>query len=80
MKAADRVASLPATVLPTIDGAPGTVAGVTATTADAAPVPTELMARILTAYAVPFVSPLMSTGLDEPGTAIQAPPAVVRYS
>ena len=58
VNAADSWRFDPATVLPTIAGAPGTVAGVAVCGDDAAPVPTALIARTLTWYVVPFVSPV----------------------
>ena len=54
----------------TIPGASGTVAGVTGVTlpdaADAAPVPTLLVAVTVNTYTVPFVRPLTVIGLEEP--------------
>src|SRR5690606_35973570 len=63
LKAAGRVASLPAIVSPRIEGAPGVVAGVTAIGAEAAPAPTAFTARRLTSYPVPLTSPVRTTGL-----------------
>jgi hypothetical protein len=56
-----------ATVAVPMVGAPGTVAGVTLLeAADAAPVPTALVAVTVKAYGVPFVNPLTVRGLLPP--------------
>ena len=48
-------------------GAPGTVAGITAfEAADAAPVPTELVAVTVKVYDVPLVRPVTVSGLALP--------------
>jgi hypothetical protein len=56
----------PAVAVPIV-GAPGTVAGVTLLeAADAAPVPTPLVAVTVKVYAVPLLSPLTARGLLAP--------------
>jgi len=56
----------PAVAVPIV-GAPGTVAGVTLLeAADAAPVPTPLVAVTVKVYAVPLVSPFTARGLLAP--------------
>ena len=62
--------ALPAVAVPIV-GAPGTVAGVTLLeAADAAPVPTPLVAVTVKVYAVPLVKPV--TVIDVHG-AVQVP-------
>ena len=77
VKTAESWASLPATVSPTIAGAPGTVAGVTVTGLDAAPTPTAFTARMLTATAVPLARPVMVIGLVGVEAVDQEPPLAV---
>ena len=56
----------PAVAVPIV-GAPGTVAGVTLLeAAEAAPVPTPLVAVTVKVYAAPLVSPLTARGLLAP--------------
>jgi len=56
----------PAVAVPIV-GVPGTVAGVTLLeAADAAPVPTPLVAVTVKVYAVPLVNPLTVRGLVPP--------------
>ena len=58
--------ALPPVAVPIV-GAPGTVAGVTLLdAADAAPVPTALVAVTVKVYAVPLVSPVTVIGEAEP--------------
>jgi hypothetical protein len=60
------VLPFPAVAVPIV-GAPGTVAGVTLLeAADAAPVPTPLVAVTVKVYAVPLLSPLTARGLPAP--------------
>jgi len=57
---------LPAVAVPMV-GAPGTVAGVTLLeAAEAAPVPTPLVAVTVKVYGVPLLSPLTVRGLPAP--------------
>jgi len=73
VKATDAVA-LPGVAVPMV-GATGTVAGVTAfDAAEAALVPTELVAVTLKVYEVPFVRPDTTIGLEVPVPVI--PPGV----
>ena len=57
--------ALPAVTVPIV-GAPGTVRGVTDAELDAALDPTALFALTVQAYALPFVRPVTTIGLDVP--------------
>ena len=68
-------------VIPVIVGADGVVTGVPSTMFDCAPAPWLLTARIRTWYVVPFVSPVITSGLDvDAGERdVQLEPLFVEY-
>ena len=56
---------LPGVAVPIV-GAPGTVLGVTLAPDDADPAPAEFVAFTVQVYALPFVRPVTTIGLDDP--------------
>jgi hypothetical protein len=82
VKAALRTPSLPETVLPTIDGADGTVRGVLADFADVTPYPATFSARTRMSYCVPLVNevvPSDTSAVMSMGDPVVPPSVLLRH-